>query len=113
MMRLGRVRSDAFDGAARELWAGPRRAPEESGSFGNSARTRTKMIYEKKRPFVSDKEMEELRRELRASSREDHSWRLEALERILVKAQVDPATFRQFWIQPLLAAGLSFEVAVA
>jgi hypothetical protein len=38
---------------------------------------------------------------------------LEALDRILVKAQVDPATFRQFWIQPLLAAGLSFEVAVA
>ena len=71
------------------------------------------MIYENKRPLVSAKEIEEIRKELRASSRDEHSWRLEALDRILVKAQVDPATFRQFWIQPLLAAGLSFEVAVA
>lgn len=88
-------------------------AQQESSSFSNSARIRMKMIYEKNRSFVSDKEMEELRKELRASSREEHSWRLEALDRILVKAQLDPATFRQFWIQPLLAAGLSFEVAVA
>jgi hypothetical protein len=71
------------------------------------------MIYEKKRPLVTAKEIEELRKELRASSRDEHSWRLEALDRILVRAQVDPATFRQFWIQPLLAAGLSFEIAVA
>lgn len=72
-----------------------------------------KMIHERKRPLFSDKEMEELRKALRESAREDHSRRLEALDRILVKAQMDPATFRQFWIQPLLAAGLSFEVAVA
>lgn len=72
-----------------------------------------KMIYEKKRALFNDNEMEELRKELRESSGEDHSRRLEALDRILVKAKVDPATFRQFWIQPLLAAGLSFEVAVA
>jgi hypothetical protein len=71
------------------------------------------MIYEKKRPLVTAKEIEKLRQELRASSRDEHSWRLEVLDRILVRAQVDPATFRQFWIQPLLAAGLSFEVAVA
>ena len=89
------------------------RVRSKNQAFSNSARIRVKMIYEKKRCLVSDKEMEELRKELRASSREEHSWRLEALDRILVKAQVDPATFRQFWIQPLLAAGLSFEVAVA
>jgi len=72
-----------------------------------------KMIYEKKRPVFNDKELEELRKELRENPGEEHSRRLEALDRILVKAKVDPATFRQFWIQPLLAAGLSFEVAVA
>lgn len=72
-----------------------------------------RMIYEKKRPLFNDKEMEELRKELRESSADEHSRRLEALDRILVKARVDPATFRQFWIQPLVAAGLSFEVAVA
>lgn len=71
------------------------------------------MIYERKRPPFCEKEIEELRKALRESSREEHSRRLEALDRILVKAQVDPATFRQCWIQPLLAAGLSFEVAVA
>lgn len=72
-----------------------------------------KMIVDKKVPTFSSKQMEELRRELRKSLRDEHSWRLEALGRILEAAQASPALFRQFWIQPLQAAGLSFEVAVA
>lgn len=74
---------------------------------------RMKMIDEKKRPLFSNKEMVELRKELRDSCCEGQSSRLAALDRILENAEADPATFRRFWIQPLLAAGLSLEVAVA
>jgi hypothetical protein len=61
-------------------------------------------------------QMEQLRRELRERiSREEleYSWQLEALDRIFAASQVDPATFHHIWIQPLLAAGLSLEAAVA
>jgi hypothetical protein len=43
----------------------------------------------------------------------DSSWRLEALDRIVTVLQMDPAAFYQFWVQPLLAAGASPEVAYA
>jgi hypothetical protein len=72
-----------------------------------------KMIDNEKVPVFSSKQMDELRKELRKSFRDEHSWRLEALSRILETAQASPTLFRQFWIQPLQAAGLSFEVAVA
>ena len=71
------------------------------------------MINDKKVLTFSGKQMEELRKELRKSFRNDPWWRLEALDRILEAAQASPTLFRQFWIQPLQAAGLSFEVAVA
>jgi hypothetical protein len=61
-------------------------------------------------------QMEQLRKELRERIlREElqYSWQLEALDRIAVASQVDPATFHQYWIQPLLAAGLTPEAAVA
>jgi hypothetical protein len=61
-------------------------------------------------------QMEELRRELReriAREELEYSWQLEALDRIFVASRVDPATFHRVWIQPLLAAGLSVEAAVA
>jgi hypothetical protein len=61
-------------------------------------------------------QMEQLRKELRERIlREElqYSWQLEALDRITVASQVDPATFYQYWIQPLLAAGLSLEAAIA
>lgn len=71
------------------------------------------MIDDKKVPAFSRKQMEELHKELRKSFRNEHSWRLEALDRILEAAQASPTLFLQSWIQPLQAAGLSFEVAVA
>jgi hypothetical protein len=64
----------------------------------------------------SNEQIEEIRRELSAQiASEDlnHAWRLEALDLMLAIAQVDPATFRLFWVEPLLAAGLSREVAIA
>lgn len=71
------------------------------------------MIGDKKVPNFSSKQMEDLRKELRKSFRDEHSWRLEALGGILQTAEASPTLFRQLWIQPLQAAGLSFEVAVA
>ena len=71
------------------------------------------MSDEQKLPFSINKQMDELRKEVREQAREERSRRLEALDRILATAQANPATFRRFWIQPLLAAGLSFEAAVA
>ena len=65
---------------------------------------------------LSSEQLEELRKELlgRISLEElECSWGLEALERIFSLSKVDPVTFDQFWLKPLLAAGLSRKVAVA
>lgn len=43
----------------------------------------------------------------------EYSWRLEALNRIISVLQVDPVTFHRLWIQPLLAAGVGLDVAIA
>ena len=65
---------------------------------------------------LSSKQLEELRDELlgRIALEElECSWGLQALDRILLVSQVDPVAFDQFWLKPLLAAGLSRKVAVA
>jgi hypothetical protein len=65
---------------------------------------------------LSSKQMEQLRRELRDHiSREElgHTWQLEALDRIFMVSQLNPAAFYRLWIQPLLAAGLDLEEAIA
>ena len=65
---------------------------------------------------LSSKQMEQLRRELRDHiSREElgHAWQLEALDRIFMVSQLNPASFYRLWIQPLLAAGLGLEEAIA
>ena len=64
---------------------------------------------------LSSKQLEQLRRELREHiSREElgHGWQLEALDRIFMVSQLNPAGFYRLWIQPLLAAGLSLEEAI-
>jgi len=43
----------------------------------------------------------------------ENSWRLEAMDRVITLSQVDPVTFHLLWIEPLLAAGASYEVAIA
>jgi len=75
-----------------------------------------KTIEKKNLTSVSDEQMEELRRELRAriSCEEFNSFeRLDALEEIVKYLHVDSAAFHRLWIRPLLAAGLSLEAAVA
>lgn len=61
-------------------------------------------------------QIEKLREKLHERiSREEfeYSWRLEALNRIISVLQVDPVTFHRLWIQPLLAAGISLDIAIA
>ena len=63
----------------------------------------------------SSKQMEQLRRQLRARiSREELGLarRLEALDRIFTFSQTNPSAFHRIWIQPLLTAGLSLEAAI-
>jgi hypothetical protein len=56
-------------------------------------------------------QMKQLRKELREKiSDEPLQW--ESLDRIAAASQVDPVAFDEFWIQPLLAAGLSLECAI-
>jgi len=43
----------------------------------------------------------------------ENAWRLEAMDRVITLSQVDPVTFHLLWIEPLLAAGASYEVAIA
>jgi hypothetical protein len=43
----------------------------------------------------------------------EYSWQLEAMDRIITHSQVDPVTFHLQWIEPLLLAGASYEVAIA
>jgi len=73
--------------------------------------------HEDKKGFQpSSEEVTKLREELRTemSNKEiEESWRLEALDRVIALLQMDPAEFHRSWIEPLLAAGASLEVAYA
>lgn len=62
--------------------------------------------------WANTEQMEKLRKALRkrlSHEELDNSWRLEALTTLL---QVDPVTLHVCWIQPLLAEGVSMEVAI-
>ena len=59
-----------------------------------------------------EKLREELRRRL-SNEEVEYAWRLEVLQRIIAVLQVDPLTFHRLWIQPLLAAGVRLDVAIA
>jgi hypothetical protein len=64
------------------------------------------------RPEQMHKLREELHKRILCEELE-YAWRLEAMDRIITLSQVDPATFRRMWIEPLLVAGASYEVAIA
>jgi hypothetical protein len=62
--------------------------------------------------WANAEQMENLRKALRkrlSHEELDNSWRLDALTALL---QVDPVTLHVCWIQPLLAEGVSMEVAI-
>jgi hypothetical protein len=75
-----------------------------------------KKINKYKEVAFSNELLEELRKELRdriSLEELECALRFEALVSIFSVSQADPVTFDRFWIQPLLAAGLSREVAIA
>jgi hypothetical protein len=43
----------------------------------------------------------------------ESSRRLEALDNLIVLLQMEPTAFHQLWVQPLLAAGATMELAIA
>jgi hypothetical protein len=43
----------------------------------------------------------------------ESSWRFEASDRLIVLLQMKPKDFHRLWVQPLLAAGATMEVAIA
>jgi hypothetical protein len=59
-----------------------------------------KRLREKLRDRISHEELEA-------------SWRLEALDRLIVLLQMEPTAFHRLWVQPLLAAGATTDVAIA
>jgi hypothetical protein len=66
--------------------------------------------------WPSAEQIEKLREKLhhRISREEvESSWRLEALDRLIVLLQMEPTAFHRLWVQPLLAAGATMEVAIA
>jgi len=66
--------------------------------------------------WPSTEQMEELRGELRRRLiREEleSTLQLETVGYLITALNVDPAAFRRFWVQPLLAAGASLDIALA
>jgi hypothetical protein len=60
-------------------------------------------------------QMDTLREEVRrriAREELESTLRLEAVDQILTALNVDTASFRTFWLLPLLAAGASLETAL-
>jgi len=66
--------------------------------------------------WPSAEQIERLRKTLHdriAHEELESSWRLEALDRLIVVLQMEPTAFHRLWVQPLLAAGVTMEVAIA
>jgi hypothetical protein len=76
-----------------------------------------KMTDESQEPlWPSAKQVERLRQKLHnriAREELETSWRLEALDRLIGLLQMEPQAFHRLWVQPLLAAGATMEVAIA
>ena len=58
-----------------------------------------------------EKSREDLRKRISREELES-SWRLEAFDRLITGSQIDPASFNRLWLQPLIAAGATLEVAL-
>ena len=56
--------------------------------------------------------VEEFRERLKREDLE-RSWKLEALDHLFTEVEDHPESFHRLWIQPLVAAGLTLESALA
>lgn len=75
-----------------------------------------KMFKRDRKPFPRfDEQLKEIRTELRgriSSGEVLSAWQWEVLAYLFTVSQLDPATFHETWIEPLLAAGLSLEATI-
>jgi hypothetical protein len=65
--------------------------------------------------WPSTEQVERLRKKLRERityEELESSWRLEALDRLIGLLQMEPKAFHQLWVEPLLRAGATMEVAI-
>lgn len=66
--------------------------------------------------WPSTEQIERLRKKLNdriAHEELESSWRMEALDRLIVLLQMEPTAFHRLWVQPLVEAGATMEVAIA
>jgi hypothetical protein len=66
--------------------------------------------------WPSAEQIERLREKLHdkiAHEEVDCSWRLEALDHLILLLQMEPTAFHRLWVQPLLSVGVTMEVAIA
>jgi hypothetical protein len=60
--------------------------------------------------------VEQLREKLRhriAREELESAFRLEALDRLITVLQLEPTSFQRLWVEPLIAAGATMDVAIA
>jgi hypothetical protein len=65
--------------------------------------------------WPSTEQVERLRKKLHdriAYAELESSWRLEALDRLIALLQMEPTAFHRLWVQPLLEAGATTEMAI-
>ena len=69
-----------------------------------------------KAQWPSDEMVERLREKLhnRIEREElESAWRLEALDRLIGVLQLEPTVFNRLWVEPLITAGATMDVAIA
>ena len=66
--------------------------------------------------WPSTEMVEQLRERLRnriAREELESAFRLEALDRLISVLPLEPTSFQRLWVEPLLAAGATMDVAIA
>jgi hypothetical protein len=96
----------------------PFQSPREEKSTRSKGFEETMKTTEEsqERLWPSAEQIERLRKKLHdriARAEHESSWRLEALDRLIVLLQMEPTSFHRLWVQPLLGAGATMEVAIA
>jgi hypothetical protein len=61
--------------------------------------------------LTAEQAREQLRKAIMQEELE-HAFRLEVVDRLMTDLKIDPASFGELWIQPLIAAGVSLDVAL-
>jgi hypothetical protein len=66
--------------------------------------------------WPSTEMVEQLREKLQnriAREELESAFRLEALDRLITVLQLEPTSFQRLWVEPLMAAGATMDVAIS